>query len=111
MSTQSRIEVKLHKLREYIIRVANKDGKISEEEVGLLTNIKGNLPDLAAKVKAAYADNELSVEERKEINLIMGKLMDDAVTAATFDDFVSQEEKEILQTLKSLLIDIGRNLK
>ncbi len=93
---------KLNRLNERVWQVVMADGVVSEDEKNILAKTKISIELLKQVVDSSSDENIKS----GILENIIDKIEDDALSAAEFDDYISEDEMGILGVLFDSLKDI-----
>ena len=86
---------KLDQLNERMQKVIMADGIVSEDERNIMEKTKISMELL----KKVVTDSSIQEVNREKIQDIIAKIEDEALTAAEFDDFISEDEMGVLGVL------------
>ena len=84
---------------------ANTDDKISDDEIGIIMNIKRNL-DSYFEIVDEFDDSEI-LTRSEEMHIIEKKIIQDATAKAFEDGEVTDDEKGLLKKLAELMESIA----
>ena len=83
-----------------MLKNAQKDGIISEDEERLLESISGNYGVYQKSLKDAVKDGIIGDEEEAELRKLRKRIYEEALKTALADGVITDEEKAILNILK-----------
>ena len=89
--------------------IALKDGKISDEEELLITNVISNLDQYTKLIENALKDGIITKDERETLFDGRMKMMEDSYRSAREDHQISDDESAILQRICKLVLDLERS--
>lgn len=87
--------------------VANTDDMISDDEIGLIMNIKRNL-DSYFDIIDKYDDTD-SLTRSEEMHIIEKRIIQDATAKAFEDGKITGEEKKLLKKLAELMESLAES--
>lgn len=87
--------------------VANIDGKLKDDEISLIMNIKRNLDSYFAIIEGYDDSDDLTRSE--EMHIIEKKLIQDATAKAFEDGKITDDEKQLLRKLVELMESIAQS--
>ncbi|MCY3414120.1 MAG: hypothetical protein INQ03_20920 [Candidatus Heimdallarchaeota archaeon] len=90
---------KANRIMEDLIDLAVEDKSISADEQDILFSINTNLAEYAKLIIDSVSDNVISDEEKKKIEALEQKIVDDANDIAMSDSNLSKDEKRMLTAL------------
>ncbi|MCE7736376.1 MAG: hypothetical protein GPJ54_15965 [Candidatus Heimdallarchaeota archaeon] len=90
-----------------LTEVADTDGKMTDDEIGLIMNIKRNLDSYFAIIEQ-YDDSDI-LTRSEEMHIIEKKLIQDATAKAFEDGKISDDEKQLLKKLAELMESIAQS--
>ncbi len=90
-------------LLQTLSEVANEDGKITEEELSLLSTIEKNVSLLQAEIMQILQHNEITGENLEILHMIEKRIVQDASSEVFNDGVVSSDEKKLIVQLFELV--------
>jgi tellurite resistance protein len=90
-----------------LTEVADTDGKMTDDEIGLIMNIKRNLDNYFAIIQE-YDDTDV-LTRSEEMHIIEKKLIQDATAKAFEDGKITDDEKQLLRKLAELMESIAQS--
>ncbi|MHA2030706.1 MAG: hypothetical protein ACW99A_11700 [Candidatus Kariarchaeaceae archaeon] len=96
-----------NKIMEDLIDLALGDQTISPEEQELLFSINSNLQHYVKLTIEAVSDNIVTDEEKQKLMSVGEKIIEEAEKVAMKDSEVSDDEKQLLESLISSIKDLN----
>ncbi len=99
------IKAKSWQLLIRLFKEAKKDMEIDFDEGRILSSANLNINKLIAYVKMAWEDKIIDHTERKDIEFLIRKIEDDAVSLAEYDEIITAQEEALLGIIRELITD------
>ena len=94
----------LQSMMNKILLVAMNDGKISEDELAILKQVKLDIQSLREAIKSLETSEETSEEEVNRLKEFRKNLLQNAYSISQKDKIITQEERDLINSLiKSLM--------
>ena len=94
----------LQGLMNTILLVAMDDGKISEDELAILKQVKMDIQSLREAIQKAERSDETSEKEAESLKQFRKNLLQNAYNISKQDKIITQEERDIINSLiKSIM--------
>ncbi|MHA2033308.1 MAG: hypothetical protein ACW99A_08530 [Candidatus Kariarchaeaceae archaeon] len=104
------VEFKIRFVRACLFGTAIADGILTDEEIDMLLSIDFNLDLLHYAVLKAYEDQKITKEEKIELNEILIKIEDDAISKAKFSTCITRDNNRLLKVLEIVLLEFHKLL-
>ena len=97
---------KANKLMEDLIDMAMDDEKITLDEKDMLFSVNQNLAQYARLIIESVSDGEVDEDELHNLKELENKIVTDAHLIATSDNYISDDERKMLNQLVSVIQSI-----
>lgn len=91
-----------------LLEVARNDGKVTNEELDLLTSIMASMRGYFDLLEKVYEDQVISEEETTQLINSRAEVLELAKQEAMKDEKLSSDEKNILEKLERILIELEK---
>lgn len=86
-----------------LFREAISDGRIDFDEGRIISSADLNVSNLIQYIKDAWDDKIITGSERANIQFLVKKIEDDAITLAEYDDIITSQEQALLDIIKDII--------
>lgn len=86
-----------------LFREAISDGCIDFDEGRIISSADLNVKNLLQYIKDSWDDKIITGSERANIQFLVKKIEDDAITLAEYDDIITSQEQALLNIIKEII--------
>ena len=98
-----RVRAKAWQLLINVFDEAMSDGCIDFDEGRIISSTNLNVNNLLDYITGAWEDNNLDHTERANIEFLVRKIEDDAISLAHYDDIITKQEAALLDIIRNLV--------
>ena len=86
-----------------VIAVANSDGKITDDEYNILTQMSIDVAEYSIMLERFKSDGIIDADEKTKLQMLKKRILENAQIVAELDDEVTEEELNLLKKLQEVV--------
>ncbi|MCY3410500.1 MAG: hypothetical protein INQ03_02580 [Candidatus Heimdallarchaeota archaeon] len=86
-----------------LFKQAKEDGQIDFDEGRILSSTDLNVNNLINNLREAWEDKILTSTERANLEFLVRKIEDDAISLAEYDNIITEQEQALLDIIREIL--------
>lgn len=100
---EEQVKAKAWQLLIRLFKEAKRDSMIDFDEGRILSSANLNITKLLEYLRVAWADKRIDHNERKNIEFLVQKIENDAISLAEYDEIITQQEEALLEIIREMI--------